>query len=136
MKSFIAGCTMLVAFQIVSAKAQTTDCPDPWANLPGTYKCEGSCNYTASVCSQPDYTVGVRRWQFKKDRSVSATGIQVVSGSKSIAFATKSGWEIRAASTQDCAATISFEGLPNGEKVVWKRIDSNPQNCGARVRRR
>lgn len=123
----IAGAAALVLVQWSAASAEDA-CSDPWANLQGTYKCRGPCNYTASVCNLPEYTTGYKRWRFTNGQGASATGILVVSGSTTISFATTSGWTFNTANTSDCGATIEFAGTPGG--VTWQRVDSSPRMCG------
>jgi hypothetical protein len=132
MRGLVIGSAVLVFAQIGAAYAQDS-CSDPWEKLPGTYKCEGSCNYTANVCSLPDYTVGIKRWRFVNGDGVSVTGIQVVASSKTIAFATKPGWDFRKVATSDCSTTIKFDDEPN--QVVWRKVDDSP-SCGGGSRRR
>jgi hypothetical protein len=130
MKSLGVGAVLLCL--VVPAMAEDS-CPDPWANLQGTYKCEGSCNYTASVCNLPDYAEGIKRWRFSNGK-VSTTGVLVVSGSKTISFATPGGWGFNHASTADCGATITFEGTPAGAQ--WKKINDAASACGGQRRSR
>jgi hypothetical protein len=130
MKAVIAavvGAAVLVVVQGSAAYAEDA-CPDRWANLPGTYKCEGPCNYTASVCNLPEYATGYKRWRFI-GQGASATGVVETAGSGTISFATTSAWTFTAANTSDCGATIQFEGTPKG--VTWRRVDSSPRGCGA-----
>lgn len=108
-------------------------CPDPWAKLQGTYKCEGSCNYSASVCNLPEYATGYKRWRFINGQGASTTGVLVTTGTSTISFATTSGWTFTAANTSDCGATIQFDGDPKG--VSWRRVDDSPRACGGRSRR-
>jgi hypothetical protein len=131
MKAVIAvvvGAVALVLVQWSTASAEDS-CPDPWANVQGTYKCEGPCNYTGSVCNLPEYATGYKRWRFNDGRSAT-TGILVVEGAGTISFATASGWTLTTANTSDCGATIQFDGTPKG--VTWRRIDNSPRMCGGR----
>lgn len=105
-------------------------CPDPWARLQGTYKCEGACNYLASICNLPEYATGYKRWRFTNGQGVSTTGILVTAGAPTISFATASGWMFAAANTSDCGATIQFDGEPKG--VTWRRVDETPRTCVGR----
>jgi hypothetical protein len=121
----------LVSVFILSSGASAEDaCPDPWAKLQGTYKCEGPCYYSASVCNLPEYATGYRRWRFTNGQGASTTGVLVTSGTSTISFATTSGWTFAAANTSDCGATIQFDGEPKG--VTWRRIDETPRACGGR----
>lgn len=132
MKAVIAavvGAAVLVVVQWSPASAEDA-CPDRWAHLPGTYKCEGPCNYTASVCTLPEYATGYKRWRFSNGQGASVTGVVETAGSGTIAFATTSAWTFTTANTSDCGATIQFEGDPKG--VTWRRIDENPRACGGR----
>jgi hypothetical protein len=125
----IPGTVMLVLVQWSSAVAENA-CPEPWAKLPGTYKCEGSCNYTASVCNLGEYATGYKRWRFTNGQGASTTGILATSGTGTISFATTGGWAFTAANTADCGATIQFDGEPKG--VTWRRVDESPRMCGGR----
>ena len=125
--AIVAGAVALLFVQGGGARAEDA-CPDPWANLQGTYKCEGPCNYTASVCNLPEYATGYKRWRFTNGQGGSATGILVVSGSSTISFATTSKWAFNTADTSDCGATIKFTGTP--ADVTWRRIDNNARLCG------
>jgi hypothetical protein len=109
-------------------------CPDPWAKLQGTYRCEGSCSYAAAVCNLPEYAAGYKRWRFTNGQGASTTGILVTTGTSTISFATTSGWTFTAANTSDCGATIQFDGEPKG--VTWRRVDDSPRACGGRSRKR
>jgi hypothetical protein len=132
MKAIIAavvGMTALLVVQLSSASAENT-CPDPWAELQGTYKCEGPCNYTASVCNLPEYATGYKRWRFTNGQGASTTGVLVIAGTGAISFATTSGWTFTAANSSDCGATIQFDGVPKG--VTWRRVDSGSRACGGR----
>ena len=132
MKAVIAavvGAAVLVVAQWSTASAEDT-CPDRWANLPGTYKCEGPCSYTASVCNLPEYATGYKRWRFVNGQGASVTGIVEVAGAGTIAFATTSGWTFTSVNTSDCGATIQFEGTPKG--VTWRRVDNSPRMCGGK----
>lgn len=121
----------IAALFIQSSGAAAEDaCPDPWAKLQGTYKCEGSCSYSASVCNLPEYANGYKRWRFTNGQGASTTGILVTSGTSTISFATTSGWTFTAANTSDCGTTIQFDGEPKG--VTWRRIDESPGSCGGR----
>lgn len=122
---------MLASGRVASAE---DSCPDPWAKLQGTYKCEGPCNYTASVCDLPEYAAGYKRWRFTKGQGASATGVLTVAGTSTVYFATTSGWTFTAANTSDCGATIQFDGAP--KNVTWRRIDDNPRACGRRAGRK
>jgi hypothetical protein len=125
----IPGTVILILAQWGPASGENT-CPDPWAKLQGTYKCEGSCNYTASVCNLPEYATGYKRWRFTNAQGVSTTGILVTSGTGTISFATTGGWTFTAANTADCGATIQFDGDPKG--VTWRRVDESTRICGGR----
>src|SRR5258708_4090694 len=125
----VVGAAALVLVQWSAALAEDT-CPDRWANPQGAYKCEGPCNYTASVCNLPEYATGYKRWRFTNGEGASTTGVLVIAGAGSISFATTSGWTFTAASTSDCGATIQFDGTPKG--VTWRRIDDTPRMCGGR----
>lgn len=128
----VVGATALLLIQGSLASAEDA-CPDRWANLQGTYKCEGPCNYTTSVCNLGEYATGYKRWRFTNGQGASTTGILTVAGSASIAFATTSGWTFTAANTSDCGATIQFDGTP--KDVTWRRVDSSPR-CGGRSAKR
>ena len=132
MKVVIAAAAGAAAVVFVQASAASAEdaCPDPWAKLQGTYKCEGPCNYTAAVCDLPFYATGYKRWRFTNRQGVSATGVLEVSGAASIAFATTSAWTFTAANTPDCGATIKFDGDPKG--VTWRRVDDSTGMCGGR----
>lgn len=125
----VAGAAVLVIVQWTAASAEDA-CPDRWANLPGTYKCEGPCNYTASVCGLPEYATGYKRWRFTNGQGASATGVVEIAGSGTISFATTSGWTFTTANTSDCGATIQFDGTP--KEVIWRRVDNSPNKCGGR----
>jgi len=125
----VVSMATLVLLQCSAASAEDT-CPDPWANLQGTYKCEGSCNYTASVCNLAEYATGYKRWRFSNGQGASATGVLTTAGSGTVAFATTSGWTFTAANTSDCGATIRFDGTP--KDVTWRRVDNSPRTCGGR----
>ena len=127
--AFVVGTAVLVVVQGSTALAEDA-CPDRWANLPGTYKCEGPCNYTASVCDLPEYATGYKRWRFTNGQGASVTGVVQTAGSGTISFATTSGWTFTAANTSDCGATIQFDGTP--KNVTWKRIDNSQGRCGGR----
>jgi hypothetical protein len=132
MKSILAvipGALILILAQWSPASGENA-CPDPWAKLQGTYKCEGSCNYMASVCNLGEYATGYKRWRFTNGQGVSTTGILVTSGAGNISFATIGGWTFTAASTLDCGATIQFDGEPKG--VTWRRVDEGSRLCGGR----
>jgi hypothetical protein len=133
MKGLFAGAALLVMAQIAAASAQDS-CRDPWERLPGTYKCEGSCNYTATVCALPEYAEGIKRWRFATGKATSVTGVLVEAGGKNISFATSPGWDFKTASTSDCAATIKF--VADSGEVQWKRIDSSAPACGSSRRQR
>jgi hypothetical protein len=133
MRSIIAGSAALVCIQMGAALAQDS-CPDPWAKLQGTYRCQGSCNYTASVCNLPEYSEGIKRWRFINGQGGSTTGIFVVTGAKTIAFSTSDKWTFNKASTPDCGDTLRLEAGP--DVVEWKRIDDNPRACGGQPRKR
>jgi hypothetical protein len=136
MKAVIAvvvGAAALVLVQWSAAFAEDT-CPDPWANLQGTYKCEGPCSYTASVCDLPEYATGYKRWRFTNGQGASATGLLEVAGAGSISFATTSGWTFTSVNTTDCGATIRFSGTPSG--VTWRRLDNSRRLCGGRSRKK
>jgi hypothetical protein len=122
----VAGAAVLVVVQWSPASAEDA-CPDRWAKLPGTYKCEGPCNYTASVCTLPEYATGYKRWRFAA-QGASVTGVVELAGSGTIAFATTSAWTFTNANTSDCGETIQFDGTPKG--VTWRRVDSSPSSCG------
>jgi hypothetical protein len=123
----IAGMTAAMAFQLTTASAEDT-CPDPWANIQGTYKCEGPCTYTASICNLPEYATGYKRWRFTNGQGGSTTGVETVATSQTIYFATTSSWTFNSADTSDCGATIQFTGTP--KDVVWRRVDSSARLCG------
>jgi hypothetical protein len=125
----VLGAAGLVLAQWGVASAEDA-CPDPWAKLQGSYKCEGPCTYTASVCNLPEYATGYKRWRFTNGSGASTTGILVTTGTSTISFATTSGWTFTAANTSDCGATIQFDGEPKG--VTWRRIDDSPRACGGR----
>lgn len=129
----VLGVAAALLVQCNTAAAEDA-CPDPWAKLPGTYKCEGSCNYTASVCNLPEYANGYKRWRFIGERGASTTGILVTTGTSTISFATVGGWTFTAANTSDCGATIQFDGEPKG--VKWRRVDETPRACGGRSSKR
>jgi hypothetical protein len=134
MKAFnlvLIGAAALTFLQAGMASAEDA-CPDPWAKLQGAYKCEGPCNYTASVCNLPEYATGYKRWRFTNGNGGSTTGILVTTGTSTISFATTSGWTFSAANTSDCGATIQFDGEPKG--VTWRRVDDSSRACGGRVR--
>ncbi len=130
MKAIIAAVVGAACVVVVQASAASAEdaCPDPWAKLQGTYKCEGPCNYTAAVCDLPFYATGYKRWRFTNGQGGSATAVLEVKGSSSINFATTPAWTFTAANTSDCGATIQFEGTPKG--VMWRRIDDSPRACG------
>jgi hypothetical protein len=123
---------VLLATGFGSAPAQDK-CPDPFATLEGTYKCEGSCNYTATICALPDYADGIKRWRFINGSRVATTGVWTVSGAKTISFATPEGWGFNRASTDDCGATIAFEGTPKGAQ--WKKISNSASVCAGERKR-
>ncbi len=130
MKAVIAvvfGAAVLVVVQWSAALAEDT-CPDRWANLSGTYKCEGPCNYTASVCNLPEYATGYKRWRFTNGQGASTTGVVQIAGSGTILFATTSGWTFTGANTSDCGATIQFDGTP--KDVTWRRVNNSLSMCG------
>jgi hypothetical protein len=127
----IPGTMILMLVQWSSAFAEDA-CPDPWAKLQGTYKCEGSCRYTASVCNLPEYATGYKRWRFTNGQGASTTGVLVTSGTGTISFATTSGWTFTTANTSDCGTTIQFEGEPKA--TTWRRVDESPRGCGGRSR--
>jgi hypothetical protein len=130
MKVVIAAVAVSAAVGLVQVRAALAEdaCPDPWAKLQGSYKCEGPCNYTASVCNEPFYATGYKRWRFNTGQGGSATGVLEVKGSSSINFATTSAWTFTGANTSDCGATIQFDGTPKG--VTWRRTDDSPRACG------
>jgi hypothetical protein len=131
MKSLSVALGALAALFIQSSGATAEDaCTDPWAKLQGTYKCEGSCSYSASVCNLPEYATGYRRWRFINGQGASTTGVLVTSGTSTISFATTAGWTFTAASTSDCGTTIQFDGEPKG--VRWRRVDESSRACGGR----
>lgn len=109
-------------------------CPDRWAKLHGTYKCEGPCSYTAWVCNLPEYATGYKRWRFVNGQRSSTTGVLVTEGTGTISFATTGGWTFTAANTSDCGDTIQFDGEPKG--IVWRRVDQSPGACGGGSRRK
>ena len=113
-----------------SGAAAENACPDPWAMLKGTYRCEGPCSYSASVCDLPEYANGYKRWRFTNGQGASTTGILVTTGTSTISFATVSGWTFTAANTSDCGQTIQFDGEPKG--VTWRRVDGSQRMCGSR----
>jgi len=123
----VAGAACAVAIQASAAFAEDA-CPEPWAKLQGTYKCEGPCNYAAAVCSLPFYATDYKRWRFIRGQGGSATGVWEVKGASSIAFATTPAWTFTSANTSDCGATIQFDGTPKG--VTWRRIDDSTRMCG------
>jgi hypothetical protein len=125
---------VLISGLLLSNKAFAEDaCPDPWAKLQGTYKCEGGCNYSASVCNLPEYATGYKRWRFTNGQGASTTGVLVTAGTGTISFATATaGWAFTAANTSDCGATIQFDGEPKG--ITWKRINESSRACGGRSR--
>jgi|GEM_PF-7114532 len=127
----ILGTVAALFLQWTGAAAEDA-CPDPWARLQGTYKCEGPCSYSASVCGLPEYATGYKRWRFTNGQGASTTGVLVTSGTSTISFATTSGWTFTAANTLDCGATIRFDGEPKG--TTWRRIDESPRACGGRSR--
>ncbi len=132
MKAVIAvvfSAAALVFVQCGLASAEDA-CPDRWAKLQGSYKCEGPCNYTAAVCNLPEYATGYKRWRFTNGQGASTTGILLTDGPGNISFATTSGWTFTNANTSDCGATIQFDGEPKG--VTWRRIDDTPRTCGRR----
>ena len=122
-----AGATVLIQW---SAALAEDACPDRWAKLQGSYKCEGQCSYTASICNLPEYATGYKRWRFINGQGSSTTGILVTAGTSTISFATTSGWTFTAANTSDCGETIQFDGDPKG--VTWRRVDDSPRACGGR----
>lgn len=128
--SVVFSAAALILFQSGLAYAEDA-CPDPWAKLQGTYKCEGPCGYTASVCNLPEYATGYKRWRFSNGQGGSTTGILVTTGTSTISFATTSKWTLTAANTSDCGATIQFDGEPKG--VTWRRVDDGPRACGGRA---
>jgi hypothetical protein len=133
MKSWIVALSALTALSIHGSAAFAEDaCSDPWAKLHGTYKCEGSCNYSASVCNLPEYATGYKRWRFVNGQGASTTGVLVTTGTSTISFATNAGWTFTAANTLDCGKTIQFDGEPKG--VTWRRVDESPRACGGRSR--
>lgn len=136
MKSFIPIVYSAAALTLVhSGIAFAEDsCPDPWSKLQGSYKCEGPCNYTASVCNLPEYATGYKRWRFVNGNGASTTGVLVTTGTSTISFATTSGWTFTAANTSDCGATIQFDGEPKG--ATWRRLDDSPRACGGRSTKR
>jgi len=125
----IIGAVCAMAIQVSAVFAEDA-CPDPWAKVQGTYKCEGPCNYTAAVCDLPFYATNYKRWRFMNGQGGSATGVLEVKGASSIAFATTPAWNFTTANTADCGATIQFEGNPKG--VTWRRIDESTRMCGGR----
>jgi len=125
----VLGAAGLLLAQQTAAWAEDT-CSDRWAKLQGTYRCEGSCNYAASVCNLGEYATGYKRWRFRNGQGVSATGVLATDGPGTIAFATTSGWTFTTASTSDCGATIQFEGEPKG--TTWRRVDESSRACGGR----
>lgn len=129
----VVGAAVLVVVQWTVASAEDA-CPDRWAKLQGTYKCEGPCNYTASVCNLPEYATGYKRWRFANGQGGATTGMLATEGSGSVLFATTSNWAFTAANTSDCGATIQFDGDPKG--VTWRRVDENPRACGSRSRKK
>src|SRR5271156_6935225 len=133
MKSLIVALGALATLFVQSGGAIAEDtCPDPWAKLQGTYKCEGSCSYSASVCNLPEYATGYKRWRFTSGHGASTTGVLVTSGTSTISFATTSGWTFTAANTSDCGKTIQFDGEPKG--MTWRRVDDSPRACANRSR--
>jgi hypothetical protein len=136
MKFIVAVIVSAAALVLVQQSVGSAEdaCPDPWAKLQGTYKCEGPCGYTASVCNLPEYAIGYKRWRFTNGQGASTTGILVTAGTATISFATTGGWTFTAANTSDCGATIQFDGEPKG--VTWRRVDDNPRACGGRSSRR
>lgn len=126
-----AALALLVSASVASAE---DSCPDPWAKLQGTYKCEGPCNYTASICDLPEYATGYKRWRFINGQRASTTGVLTTAGTGTVYFATTSGWTFTAANTSDCGATIKFDGEP--KDVTWRRIDGSPRACGGRRSRK
>jgi hypothetical protein len=124
--------TVAALFIQWSGAAAEEACPNPWAKLQGTYKCEGSCTYSASVCDLPEYAIGYKRWRFTNGQGASTTGVLVTSGTSTISFATTSGWTFTAANTADCGATIQFDGEPKG--IAWRRVDESSRACGGRHR--
>jgi hypothetical protein len=135
MKSLNVALGALIALTIqVSAAFAEDACPDPWAKLEGTYKCEGSCSYSASVCNLPEYATGYKRWRFFNGQGASTTGVLVTSSTSTISFATTGGWAFTAANTADCGATIQFDGEPKG--VTWRRVDESSRRCGSRLSNR
>jgi hypothetical protein len=129
----ILGSVAVLIVQWNGAAAEIA-CPDPWAKLQGTYKCEGPCSYSASVCDLPEYANGYKRWRFTNGQGASTTGILVTSGTSTISFATTSGWTFTAANTSDCGQTIRFDGEPKG--VTWRRVDESLRACGGRQNNR
>ena len=125
----VVGVAVLVVVQWSTASAEDA-CPDRWAKLPGSYKCEGPCKYTASVCTLPEYATGYKRWRFTNGQGASVTGVVETAGSGTIAFATTSAWTFTAANTSDCGATIQFDGTP--KDVTWRRVDNSQGMCGGR----
>jgi hypothetical protein len=130
MKAVIVAVVSAAGLALVQSSAASAEdaCPDRWANLQGTYKCEGPCNYTASVCNLPEYATGYKRWRFTNGQRASTTGIVEIAGAGTVAFATSSGWTFTSANTSDCGATIQFEGTP--KDVTWRRVDTSPRMCG------
>ena len=123
----VAGAVCIVVVQASEAFGEDA-CPDPWAKVQGTYKCEGPCNYTAAICELPFYATGYKRWRFINGQGGSATGVLEVKGASSIAFATTPAWNFTTANTSDCGATIQFDGTPKG--VTWRRVDDSTRMCG------
>lgn len=131
MRFILTGILVAVAILAQWRTSSAEDaCPDPWAKLQGTYKCEGACGYSASVCNLPEYANGYKRWRFTNGQGASTTGVLVTSGTSTISFATTSGWTFTAANTSDCGATIQFDGEPKG--VTWKRVDESSSSCRGR----
>src|ERR1700753_2056722 len=119
---------VLISWHLLPNTAVAEDaCPDPWAKLQGTYKCEAGCNYSASVCNLPEYATGYKRWRFINGRGASTTGVLVTSGTSTISFATTAGWTFTAVNTSDCGTTIQFDGEPKG--VTWRRVDESSSAC-------
>lgn len=125
----VLGSACLLLAQQAAASAEDA-CPDRWAKLQGTYRCEGSCNYAASVCNLGEYATGYKRWRFTNGKGASTTGVLATDGPGTIAFATTSGWTFTAASTADCGATIQFEGEP--KSTTWRRVDESSRACSGR----
>jgi hypothetical protein len=127
----LVGTAALMLAQRGVASAEDA-CPDRWAKLQGSYKCEGPCSYAASVCNLPEYATGYKRWRFTNGQGASTTGILVTDGPGNISFATTGGWTFTGANTSDCGATIQFDGEPKG--VTWRKVDDSPHACGRQPR--